>query len=239
MKPYYEDGDAVLYCGRWEDVLPNLPADSIDLTVADPPYGVAWQSRRRATLFEPLAGDDGTFDGTGLLRECGRLSKRNRHVYVFGLDSFGPLLAAGLIGGETDLVWDKGCLGSGDLSLPWAPAHERILFGVFVRSKVNTDKGEGRLAARLRRSSVLRHDRPNADAVTRHPTEKPVGLLRELIESSSLLGETVLDPCAGVGSTLVAARLEGRRAIGVEVEERYCATAVERLAQQALPLAVA
>jgi site-specific DNA-methyltransferase (adenine-specific) len=75
---------------------------------------------------------------------------------------------------------------------------------------------------------VIRVPRPNAKQVKRHPTEKPVALLRRLIESSSLIGETVLDPFLGSGSTIVAAIAEGRKGIGIELEERYVETAVER-----------
>jgi DNA modification methylase len=67
-----------------------------------------------------------------------------------------------------------------------------------------------------------------------HPTEKPVMLLRQLIEASSLHGDVVLDPFLGSGSTVVAARTEGRRAVGIEIEERYCEIAAKRLAQEVL-----
>jgi site-specific DNA-methyltransferase (adenine-specific) len=66
-----------------------------------------------------------------------------------------------------------------------------------------------------------------------------VQLLRELIESSSCIGESVLDPFCGIGSTLIAATLECRTAIGVEYEEKYCEIAVNRLRQQVLPLEAA
>jgi site-specific DNA-methyltransferase (adenine-specific) len=75
---------------------------------------------------------------------------------------------------------------------------------------------------------VLRFGRRTGRTV-RHPTEKPTDLLAELIESSSRVGEVVLDPFAGVGSTGVAAILRGRRALLVEVDERYAEIAVERL----------
>ena len=91
----------------------------------------------------------------------------------------------------------------------------------------------------MRRGTVLRYPNTRGRGATRHPTEKPVALLRELIESSSRFGETVLDPFIGSGSTLVAAALEGRKAIGIEIEERYCEIAANRLAHGALPLEVA
>jgi DNA modification methylase len=141
--------------------------------------------------------------------------------------------------GVTELVWDKGILGLGDLSLPWGPSHERILFGCYEHSPANIANGDGRLTARLRRGSVLRADRANSVAVNRHPTEKPVSILREMSESSSLFGETVLDPFAGSGSVGVAARLEGRRSILIELDERYCEVAAKRLAQQSFPMEVA
>jgi site-specific DNA-methyltransferase (adenine-specific) len=234
VKPYYEDADVRLFLGDCREVLPRLEAGSVDLLVTDPPYGVSWRSGLRQLAFERMAGDDGAFPLHDALAEALRVLRRGRHVYVFGLVDVGPLPLTS----PAELIWDKGQPGPGDLTSSWARTHERILFATHEISKTNREDGYGRLAARLRRGSVLRCPRLNADAVTRHPTEKPVSILRELIEASSLLGETVLDPFAGSGSTLVAAKLEGRKAIGVEVEERYCAVAAERLRQQMLPLAV-
>jgi site-specific DNA-methyltransferase (adenine-specific) len=82
----------------------------------------------------------------------------------------------------------------------------------------------------VRKESVIRCQRPQGAATGRHPNEKPVRLLRELIESSSVMGETVLDPFAGSGSTGVAAALEGRRAVLIEIDERYCELAASRIA---------
>lgn len=60
---------------------------------------------------------------------------------------------------------------------------------------------------------------------------KPCALLRQLIESSTIFGESILDPFVGSGSTLVAAQMEGRYAVGIEYEERHCETAAKRLEQ--------
>jgi DNA modification methylase len=70
---------------------------------------------------------------------------------------------------------------------------------------------------------------PQTGRKVRHPSEKPLGLLRELIESSSRQGELVLDPCAGSGSTGVAAVLLGRRSLLIESHEPYARLAADRV----------
>lgn len=201
------------------------PDGQYDLLCTDPPYGVKWESGWRAESFGQLQGDDGTLDVPGLLAEWVRRLRNSRHVYVFGYrpDHLADQLC---LGGTSELVWDKTHFGPGDLTKPWGPAHEPIAFGVRLRSQAARESGRGRLSARLRRGSVLTIARP---AATRHPTEKPVALMAQLIESSTVRGDLVVDPFAGVGSTLVAAILSGRRAWGVEVEERYADIALDRI----------
>lgn len=63
----------------------------------------------------------------------------------------------------------------------------------------------------------------------RHPTEKPVELLEQLIDATTRDGDLILDPFAGCGSTLLAAKIKGRRYIGIEIKEDYYKTAEERL----------
>ncbi len=70
-----------------------------------------------------------------------------------------------------------------------------------------------------------------------HPTEKPIGILDPLIRYACPPGGTVLDPFAGSGSTLVAARDSGRKAVGIEASEAYCAAIANRLAQGSLDFA--
>jgi site-specific DNA-methyltransferase (adenine-specific) len=67
-----------------------------------------------------------------------------------------------------------------------------------------------------------------------HPTEKPEPLMAELVTLFTDPGETILDPFMGSGTTLVAAKRLGRKAIGIEIEEKYCEIAAKRLAQRAL-----
>jgi len=220
-RPYYEDGGIALYHGDCREILPLLKRQSCHLVVTDPPYGVAWRSGYRKVKFEVMKGDT----DPGLAVEATKLALRvlaeRRHLYVFGRYDWDGVN----VGRSAELIWDKNAMGLSHDRGAWSRSHEYITFLCSARPG---EKGRGGTPARLRRGTVLRFGRVNGAAV-RHPAEKPVGLLRELIESSSRMGETVLDYFAGIGSTLVAARLEGRRAIGIEIEERWCEMAAERL----------
>jgi site-specific DNA-methyltransferase (adenine-specific) len=229
MKPYYEENGIVIYHGDCREILPHL--GPVDLIVTDPPYGIQFQSNFRTLPFDEIHGDESTDVAIEGLSLALSLLKDGRHIYAFGrydLDAFS-------LSSKAELVWNKQAFSMGDLSLPWGNQHEIIQFAT-KQSKAHKDFGKGRLAARIRRGSILSHPRPSA---SKHPTEKPVQLLRELIESSSCIGESVLDPFCGIGSTLIAATLECRTAIGVEYEEKYCEIAVNRLRQQVLPLEAA
>lgn len=228
--PYYADEYATLHLGDARDVLPTYPTESLDLIVTDPPYGVAWQSNRRAAAFDELH-NDGAGDRdviTAVLRECVRLVGQNRHLYVFGPTD---VLDGLKVAKPAELVWDKATLGSGDVTAAWGPAHEPLSFTVSKHRHAG-EAGKDTVPARIRKGSVLRFPRPTGRKV-RHPSEKPTALLRELVESSSRQGECVLDPFAGVGSTGVAAVLSGRRALLVELDERYAEVAATRLAAAA------
>jgi hypothetical protein len=72
-----------------------------------------------------------------------------------------------------------------------------------------------------------------------HPVEKPTSLLAHIVEPTTEPGALLLDPFAGSGSTLLAARISGRRAVGIEGEERYCELAAKRLDQGVLDFEVA
>lgn len=228
-RPYYQDASVTIYHGDCREVMNTLPEKTFDLLLTDPPYGVNYESSK----FGKIVGDDGTLDVIAILRAAQRLTRDNRHLYVFGNFDLSPLP----VSKPVELIWDKSVHGGGDVNLPWAPQHERISFAVNMQREAIAARGsDNLLTARIRRGSVLRCQRPNSSGIQSHATEKPVELLRQLIESSSIFGETVFDPFMGSGSTLVAARLEGRKAVGIEVEERYCEIAAKRLSQGELSL---
>lgn len=227
----YQSDRATLYRGDAAALVGMLP--TVDLLATDPPYGVKWRSKwsvATCARFGPLLGDDDTLDVPAQLGILTRAHlRRSRHAYVFGYRP-DQLTEPMQLAGTAELIWDKGIIGPGRLDAPWGPAHEPITFGIHQPSAANRAAARGTLAARLRAGSILRHQRPHSRQATRHPTEKPVPLMAELIESSSRRGEVVFDPFAGSGSTLVAAILTGRRAIGCELDPRYVDVACRRLA---------
>jgi site-specific DNA-methyltransferase (adenine-specific) len=224
-KPYYNRNGHTLYLDDCMSVLPQLPAKSVDLIVTDPPYGGMFRSNFGKNFPHMKNDDDLRF-----IRECideaCYVLQPHRHVYVFGDDkNVMPEIFSSVI----EIIWDKAQLGMGNLRSPYSKSHECIYFGSYVPSRANRKGGKGNLSARMRQGSVITVKRKNSKANWNHPTEKPVSLLRQLIESSSLLGETVLDPFVGVGSTQVAAILEGRKSIGIEIEEKYAEIAADRI----------
>lgn len=225
MKPYYQDDRVTLYHGDCREVIRELQAASVDLVVTDPPYGMNYDSG--------WSGATVHLDGTRLclrmyrevLPRLSRIMADNSHLYWFtrwdvwpdAYDCIAPHIPV-----RNMLVWDKGHPGMGNLEV-YGYSFEMAVFGSKGHRKLNG----GRPNSIFKVPPV-----PNGRRV--HPTEKPMLLLSDWIERSSNVGETVCDPFAGSGSTLIAASNLGRRVIGVEIEERYCELAAKRLDQLAL-----
>lgn len=217
MTPYYEDDYCTIFC---DDAVKLLFADddtfADTVVVTDPPYGLAYHSNRprREGFARKITGDK-----TTALRDFLVLwLEDDQPALIFG----SPRIAKPA-GTKGTLVWDKGgALGMGDLSLPWKFDHEEIYV-----------LGTG-FVGRRDCGSVLRFP-PVQTSGRHHPNEKPVGLMTALIAKCPPR-LTVLDPYMGSGSTLVAAKRLGRRAIGIERDEAYCAIAVKRLGQEVLDL---
>ena len=212
--PYYEDEFVTLYHGDCREITAWLEADVL---VTDPPYG-----------YEHASNRDGPFKGKWIANDHD-LSERDDMLALW-FDHAGrigrPALVFGSwrmpkpIGTHTVLTWDKGLAsGMGDLSIPWKPNTEEVYV-----------IGKGFVGSRD--SSVLTGSVVTwASKGREHPNMKPVGLMQRLIDKTVGI---VADPFAGSGTTLVAAKQLGRRAIGVELDERYCEIAARHLAQGTL-----
>ncbi len=209
--------------GDCREILRQVPDESVDLLLTDPPYGMRYLAKAGS---RPIVGDDDLSWFAPVIRECYRVLKPNTHAYLFcneyGLATFRAEMAAAGFKVKRLLVWVKDQHTAGDLGGDYANRTEYLLFG---------HKGR-RLLKGHRDANVLFFKR--AGHRRDHPTEKPEDMLRYLIQKSSAPGELVIDPFAGSGSTCRAAKDLGRRYLGVEIDPAYVATARRRVANAAM-----
>lgn len=211
MSIYYQDDWVTLYHG--DCLTEHREWLEADVLVTDPPYGS-----------EILAGSYGRHgktiqcDVNTDTRDAALAAFGNRPVVMFGT----PRMPDPPGHWEHRLVWDKrepGLNGG-----PWRYTHESI----FVR-------GEGFVRTSASSFSILSFPSGNGTwEKQQHVHAKPVRLMETLIESAP--PGIIADPFSGSGSTLIAAKDLGRKAIGVELEERYCEIAARRLSQEVLDL---
>lgn len=214
MTPYYEQDGIVIYHGEAERVLPLL--SPVDLLLTDPPYGIGEARGRNKTRSNVAAARDyGVSDWDDMPPPRWLVDQaiaKARHAVIFGGNYFH------LPPAKCWLVWDKDNTGDfADCELAWT----------------NLDKAVRRLMYRW--NGMLQEPGMPKEARV-HPTQKPEPVMRWALLQAPQDVRTVLDPFMGSGTTLVACKRLGRRAIGIERDERYCAAAVERLRQSALPL---
>jgi DNA modification methylase len=215
IAPYYQDEAVQIFHADCRQVLPFLT--KTDLLLTDPPYGIGAARNERGGKQHGKAmapsRDYGVSDWDNLPASRWLLESAmdlTRHQIIFGGNYFG------LPPATCWLVWDKenGENDYADCELAWT----------------NLQKPVRRL--RYRWHGMLQE--PGCRKEVRvHPTQKPEAVMRwALMQAPD--GCAVLDPFMGSGTTLVAAKRLGRKAIGIERERKYCDLAIERLAQSAL-----
>jgi site-specific DNA-methyltransferase (adenine-specific) len=218
--PFFQQVGITIYHGDALDVLRHLPSGSVDAVITDPPYGTQPKSGGYGRKNQRILNDTQPFiwflwDAFRIVKEGGCLVCSCRwdveDVWKMAIEAAGFQV-------RSQVVWDRVVHGMGDLSASFAPQHDVIWFAT-----------KGRFAfPNGRPKSVLRHQRAASKALL-HPTEKPVGLMVDLLRATVPPGGIVVDPFMGSGTTLVAAEQLGLKAIGIELGERYCEIAVERL----------
>ncbi len=229
--------DESLLFGSAPEKLRELDEGSVDLVVTDPPFGIGELEDQRGQKRDGVVSytaklkdeDNLTLEAaTKLFEETAgelvRVLRPGGMFYVFfawdAHQAFrDSLTSVGLVVAPVPLIWDKGRTTSAFRGYDYSPCYEPILFGY----KPPRTRRLAKAAA-----SILRFSPLHANHKV-HPFEKPLSLLKFFIEQSTVAGETVLDPFAGSGSTLVAAKELGRRAIGIEVDREHFGMAQSRL----------
>lgn len=196
----------------------QLPDESVDLVVADPPYGINYFSGRykNGNPHLPIVNDDVLFIPVD---ELWRVLKPTGCMFIF-YSQKKPLIDERV---KNVIVWVKNNWTAGDLYADFGNQYELIAYmpkdGFKLHSK--------------RYSNVWGFNRISADNLL-HPTQKPEAIVRRLIETATKEGDLVLDPFVGSGTTAVACKQLNRRFIGFEISKEYCDVAEKRLEQKQL-----
>lgn len=214
IKPYYQDDNCTIYHGDCIEMLPELP--DVDLVLTDPPYGIGESlknHRSRGVLCEGKNYGNLKWDKNPInfsLLWC--LLRLGKNAISWG-GNYYPMPA-----NSCWLVWDKqnGNNDFADCELAWTNLKKAVRKFSF--------KWQGMIQENMKEREVREH-----------PTQKPVPLMRWCIEQAGD-PQTIIDPFMGTGTTLRAAKDLNRKAIGIELEEKYCEIAVQRLKQETLPL---
>ena len=214
MKPYYQDEFVTIYHGDCREILPTLP--KVDLLHTDPPYGIGeanGKNKSRGQLAQPK--DYGCEDWDDKPVDMALLQMaidKATHSIIFG-GNYYPLPPS-----PCWLVWDKDNSGDfADCELAWTN------FTSAVRKY-------------LWRWNGMLQEPGSPKEYRYHPTQKPTGLFGQILRDYSEVGQTILDPFLGSGTTAVCAKKLQRHCIGIERNEKYCEIAARRCSQGVMNL---
>ena len=216
--PYYEEDGITIYCGDCREIAPQL--QGIDAVISDPPYGMKLDtdnsrfSGGNVSSVARRGNGIGTGGGVGIVGDDAPFDPspwlNYPAVVLFGSNHYAARLPVG-----TTLVWLKrhdAAFGSflSDAEVAWMKGG----FGVYAKRDLSM----------------------TSEALTRqHPCQKPVSIMGWCMERAKIgPNSTILDPFMGSGTTLLAAKLRGLKAVGIEINESYCQIAKQRLSQGVL-----
>lgn len=219
MRLYYEHAGITIYHGDCREILPQLP--KVYAVITDPPYGIL---NLAGTGSIPCVRKSPRQEGSGKLKD--RILNRTDVRWDVAptaeeLESIRAMAKVQILWGgnyfvlppcRAVLVWDK--------QQPWE----------------NFSQVEIAWTNLARPAAIFRESATFGNPDKEHPTQKPITLMQWCVGLTE--AQTILDPFMGSGTTLVAANNLGRKAIGIEIEERYCEIAAKRLSQEVFDFAV-
>ena len=255
MSLYYQDDHVTLYHGDAIEILPTLGTASVDLVLTDLPYGmtdckwdttlplnVLWSQWKRTLTPTGAVALTASQPFSSTLVASNPKAFKTEWIWEKNAGSnFGTVTRQPMKEHESVLVfaWGK-YIYNPQMQERAASGLSRVKSGVVNYSTKAEVYGKGGLTGT---ASSNRPDLRYPRSIQRfnrqrglHPTQKPIDLMAYIIRTYTDQGAIVLDNCAGSGSTLVAATQEGRKSIGVELEEKYCEVIAKRLEKGDLDL---
>lgn len=243
MNVYYEDDLVTLHHADGIEAVNAMDERSVDVVITDPPYDDRTHSMARSNSTQ-----------NGVSGKGSRVLSGGSSVRFEAMDHATQLALFGTLGRVTR-SWVISNLATDTafrFEVEQAPPGLRVLrIGAWVKTNPMPGMSGDRPAMGWETIAYMHREdeKPKWNGGGKagnyvlptsqgsgHPTQKPIAMVQDWINRFSNIGDTILDPFAGTGTTLKAAALEGRRAIGYEIEERYCEIAAKRLSQQALDI---
>jgi site-specific DNA-methyltransferase (adenine-specific) len=242
MKIAFQNENVTLWHGDCREAMAAMPAESVDLLWTDPPYGhgnndgdlasarvgVAGARQRPVETIANDGADEMRVVLDAMLTEAARVLKRDCCCCCCCCCGGGPRPTFAWVAQRMDaggfaffhsVIWDKTARGPG---MGWRYRRDHEMLMIAHRSG-------GRLRWADPDKAVSNIVRTMPPREREHPNEKPVTMVQHFIGLHSLPGDTVLDPFCGSGTTLIAALETGRKAIGIEIDERWVEVARRRL----------
>lgn len=208
LKPYYEDGSVTLYHGRWEDVLPKLDLSDVALTLTDPPYNVGLDYSNGDNRDDYVEWTRAWFD---LCPQPLVVTPGHRNLAMW-LSMEKPRWVC---------AWVKPNQNSASALNGWNTWEPVLVYGKHHKP-VGQDSWVMSIASQ-----------PDAAG---HPCPKHLPFWTRLLDAFGPESSTVFDPFAGSGTTLIAAKNTGRKAVGIEMDEAFCELIANRCTQEVLDI---
>lgn len=243
MKPYYEETGITLYCGDCRDVLPHL--QMVDHVITDPPYNRDIYTRMSRQCSLGISGAQRVTKNSGLVAmRAGAIGAVNELIGPIS-DSLGRLVKRWAVifsDVESCHLWRSALLEDAGLRY--------VRTGAWVKDNPMPQMTGGRPAVGFEPCTIvhargkMRWNGGGHPAIWRygsdqekppiHPCPKPLGVMLEIVQQFTDLGDVILDPFAGSLTTILAAKKTQRRAIGIESNEQFLELAIKRLKQHEL-----
>ena len=199
------------------EILKSLQDNSIDIILTDPPYGIEYKSNRSEdsnAITKRGLLNDGKKEAFELLENTCKIlvdkTSKDSHLYFFcswSVFSDFQRIIGKYFTIKTPIVWDKGNKGSGDLENDWGNQTELIIYCVKGKKNINYRKGNVLSIPKIHSSRLV------------HPTQKPVELIKQILEVSALKNDFIVDPFMGSGSTIKACNEMNLKCLGIELDK--------------------
>lgn len=221
-----------IICGDSCKLIKLMPDKSIDLIITDPPYLINHKTRYRKDkehrFCQAIANDNNPDLVKYVINQSFRVLKDNSAMYIFcsfdKVDFFKQCLENSGFNIKNMIVWVKNNWTAGDLESAYGKQYELCFYLNKGLRKINgkriTDVWDSRTIKGLKR--VVGKEQI-------HQNQKPLELIKMMVEKSSDINDIVFDPFSGGGTTCIASKETGRKYLGIEIDDKYYKISVDRL----------